>query len=144
MQYNYDDDDDDGVSGQERLELQINSGVRPVLEDVDELRILLGSDSVKCPTPRAEIRLRCGDIALIPLQLLCKVIINSNNNDDTSSSSIIVTLTIIFPKIGFPSDMPLDVVISCDSDIDTNINDEIFQSLKEFCNEKSANDDYPR
>jgi hypothetical protein len=141
MQYN-DEEDDDGVSGQERLELQISSGVRPILEDVDEIRILLGSDSVKCPTPRAETRLRCGDVALIPLQLLCKVIITSNN----SSSSMMTTLTIIFPKIGFPFDMPLDVIISYDNsdvDIDTNSNDEILKNLKEFCNERN-DDGYPR
>jgi len=37
-EYDDDDDYDDGISGIERLELQISAGVRPILDDVDDLR----------------------------------------------------------------------------------------------------------
>ena len=132
------------------------------------IRILLGSENVKCPTPRAEIRLRCGEVALIPLQLQCKVILtNNNNNNNTTTSNndnnndnndiILVTLTLIFPKTGYPNDVPLDVIIAyqhcntndINNDNDTNnddCNDDILNILKEFCKQRIDNDTntYPR
>ena len=103
-------------------------------------RILLGSSNVTCPTPKAETRLRCGEVALIPLQLICKVIINNNYNDDF----IIVTLTIIFPKTGYPNDSPLDIILS-NNNKNNNNDDTILNILKEFCKQKNDKDDfYPR
>ena len=113
------------------------------------IRILLGSDNVKCPTPRAETRLRCGEVALIPLQLQCRVIIindNNLNNNDNNNNLIAVTLTLIFPKTGYPSDIPLDVIITYDDCIynDNTNSDEILTLLKEFCKERIDSNDYPR
>ena len=133
------------------------------------IRILLGSENVKCPTPRAETRLRCGEVALIPLQLQCKVILTNNNNtinDDNNDANdiILVTLTLIFPKTGYPNDIPLDVIIAyqhCNTndnhtnndannddnnDANDDTSDEISNTLKEFCKQKIDNETttYPR
>jgi len=107
-------------------------------------RILLGSSNVKCPTPKAETRLRCGEVALIPLQLICNVPVITNNDDN--NNSIVVNLTIIFPKAGYPDDLPLEIMLSTNNKIYNDYNnDKILNPLREFCKQKNDNDDnYPR
>ncbi len=99
----------------------------------------MGSSYVKCPTPRAETRLRCGEVALIPLQLVCTININNDTN------SFILILTITFPKTGYPNDEPLDIAISNSSTPDNNERIEILvDQLREYCKQKIDNENYPR
>lgn len=57
------------MNGKERLQAQIASGVREIVEDIDYLRIKFGVNSIQVLTPRVETRLRSGYMAAIPLKL---------------------------------------------------------------------------
>ena len=59
------------MNGVQRVALQAQSGVRPVIEDLDELAMTLGFDNVVVKTPRAEVKLRSGVWAQIPLIIEC-------------------------------------------------------------------------
>lgn len=59
------------MNGRQRLVLQLRSGVRDLVEEIDGLKILLGISNVKLLTPKAEITLRKGEKARIPLELSC-------------------------------------------------------------------------
>ena len=55
---------------------QTESGVRPMVTNLDNLRLKYGNDNVKIVTPKAETRIRCGDIAHIPISVEVSVLNN--------------------------------------------------------------------
>lgn len=59
------------MNGAERVVLQEQSGVRPIVQDIDELSIHLGFDNVRIVTPKVEVRLRSGAWGQIPMQIEC-------------------------------------------------------------------------
>ena len=59
------------MNGRELLSVQIRSGTRGIVEEIDSLRLLLGFERVKVLTPKAETTLRKGQHAKIPLSILC-------------------------------------------------------------------------
>lgn len=61
------------MNGQELAELQEESGVRGVVKDIDALRVKLGLDCVTMRTPRAEVTVRSGYQARIPLKVACRL-----------------------------------------------------------------------
>jgi hypothetical protein len=46
------------MDGASRLKLQEKKGIRPIIEDIDNCRILLGFSNVTVHTPKVETRLR--------------------------------------------------------------------------------------
>lgn len=84
------------MDGRAKLLLQLSSGVREIVEDIDSLRLKYGYESVEVLTPKVESRLRSGHQAAIPLKLRCAMF----------SAGTIVTIT--FPK-GFPKLCPLEI-----------------------------------
>jgi hypothetical protein len=56
------------MNGKERAQLQEYSGVREIVSDLDKIRCKYGIRSVNILTPRAEINIRLGKIAQIPLK----------------------------------------------------------------------------
>jgi hypothetical protein len=61
------------MNGRELLSLQIRSGTRGIVEEIDNLRLLLGFERVKVLTPKAETTLRKGHPAKIPLSIMCRL-----------------------------------------------------------------------
>jgi len=61
------------MNGFERVKLQIESGVRPIVEDIDELYVVIGLDNVQVLTPIVETKLRSGLVPKLPLQVLCTI-----------------------------------------------------------------------
>jgi hypothetical protein len=76
------------MNGILRVELQEKAGVRPIVEDLNDLYTVFGSEKIVVLTPRAEIRLRSGYLAQIPLQV--------------AYCSEEIKLTLIFER-GYPS-----------------------------------------
>lgn len=69
------------MNGMQRAQLQEYSGVREIVSDLDKIRCKYGIGSVNVLTPRAEVNIRLGKVAQIPLKyeivseaLPCKVI----------------------------------------------------------------------
>lgn len=56
-------------AGEIILERQRRANVRPILDEIDALRIGFGDERVKVLTPRVEIRLRQGELAQIPMKV---------------------------------------------------------------------------
>jgi hypothetical protein len=76
------------MDGRTRVALQVKAGVRPVLEDVDYLRMTLGCSNVIVLTPKVETRMRYGYLGAIPLQL----------SFELAAYEFVAT----FPRSGFP------------------------------------------
>lgn len=55
--------------GEKVIQRQIQAKTRPIIESLDNLRILLGSTNVQVLTPKAEIKMRTGSKAQIPLKV---------------------------------------------------------------------------
>lgn len=80
-------------AGELLIEKQRESGVRPILDALDSLRMTLGSEAVLNMTPKAEVRMRSGSQAQIPL----KAQVNLDINDMT------IVMSITFCK-GYPDE----------------------------------------
>ena len=83
----------DGIS---RAKMQEAIGVRETVQDIDALRMMLGSECVTVLTPKVEIRLRSAARAQIPLKLSCKIDIHERK---------------FHAVITFPSDYPVDSLL---------------------------------
>ena len=83
------------MNGRQRVAMQMRSGVRDLVEEIDALKILLGISNVKLLTPKAEVTLRKGEKARIPLGLSCGLV------------ALGIEVSFVFP-IGYP-DNPFEV-----------------------------------
>jgi hypothetical protein len=59
------------MNGRDRQELQNVSGVRPLVDEINNLRVHFGFEAIQVTTPRAEVRARCGAVPAIPLSCVC-------------------------------------------------------------------------
>jgi hypothetical protein len=105
------------MNGQELAELQEESGVRGVVKDIDALRIKLGLDCVIMQTPRAEVTVRSGYQARIPLVVACRL----------RDEAVIVVLN--FP-MGYPEAEPLEIESCKCDDGDEEIEGALLQYLQ--------------
>ena len=107
------------------LEKQIDAGVRPIVEALDDLRFTLSCDSVLVLTPKAEVRLRTGYRAQIPLKVRIKI--------------KFLTLEVTFDR--FYPYMPIEVdqLVSSVPEIEI---DNFRSSLIELCNKQVGEYDY--
>lgn len=79
------------MNGKEKLQRQIRSGTRPIVEAIDNLRLRYGFENVKSLTPIVETKLRNGNVPQRPLQLaFCPF--------DGQDLSFIITIPIRFPE----------------------------------------------
>lgn len=77
------------MNGMEKTQLQIDRGTRPIVENVDELRLTFGFDKIQMMTPIVETRLRSGLLAARDM----KVTYHSKYGQ------IMITIPMGFPKI---------------------------------------------
>ena len=101
------------MNGKERLQAQIASGVRELVEDIDYLRIKFGSSNqIKILTPRVETRLRSGYTAAIAMKL-----------QFVYEKLLTVTLTY---EMTYPRESPINIeivaaAINDDEDVDLTL-----------------------
>ncbi len=107
------------MNGQELAELQEESGVRGLVQDLDALRVKLGLDCVIVQTPRAEVTVRSGYQAKIPLVVLCRI-----PDED-------VDIVIGFP-MGYPEFEALEIQKCSCGDADEELAVELQEQLQEF------------
>lgn len=81
------------MNGIERVQLQELAGVRGLVEDIDGLRLCLGFENVKLLTPKAEITVRKGEVARIPLVVWCYI--------TDADCEITLALPVGYPKVPF-------------------------------------------
>ncbi len=86
------------MNGVDLAKLHVAKGTRPIIDDIDELRIVFGFDVIEVLTPIVESRLRGGLYTLRPLSLNCNL----------KDRNVNVTLTF---QSGFPK-VPLEVKIA--------------------------------
>lgn len=114
------------ISGLERIELQIDNGVRRFVEDLDLVRLMCGFDAVISLTPKVETTLRSGYKPLIPLRICCNLI------------DLQLSLYINFPT-AYPFE-PLQIAglkpFQIDSWTQSVSTDDLELRLKDFCDEK--------
>jgi hypothetical protein len=87
------------MNGIERLALQRKAGMRPIIEDIDELYINLGMENVKVMTPKVEVKLRSGEWGQIPMQVECRL------------DSLQYRINITFHE-GYPQVLPLLFILN--------------------------------
>jgi dual specificity phosphatase 12 len=109
--------------------VQVAKGLHVLVDNIDELRLMLGFSHVDVVTPKAETRLRSGDFPAIPL------VVNGTING--------LVLEITFPVM-FPWEEPMSVkVLSYNAlgndeeckeyDLDDPIVEELQNKLNELC-----------
>jgi len=126
--------DEELLNGPERVELQIQNGVRAVVEDLDSLRVKFGLDGVDLIvlTPKVETRLRRGYRPLLPMRVAYK--------DKQTGTSLMLT----FPISDYPTS-PVVVSISIQETLDeevraglTEVQERLQQVSAELANEASG------
>ena len=90
-------------NGIRKAELQQARGTRPIVQEIDSLRICLGNDNVIVQTPKVEINLRSAKIP--PKEMRLKCLLCKLNG---------IKIDFSYP-IGFPS-RPLAVTVECSDD----------------------------
>lgn len=113
--------------------VQVAKGLHVLVDNIDELRLMLGFSHVEVVTPKAETRLRSGDFPAIPL--VVKGTING------------LVIEITFPVM-FPWDEPMFVkVLSCKIEVSEGESkecsldiEELQCKLNELCNVRVDND----
>lgn len=83
------------MNGKEILQIQIQSGVRELIEDIDFLRIKFGHNHVQIITPKVETRLRLGHKAAIPMKL-----------QFIYENMVVIILTY---EMSYPSESPMNI-----------------------------------
>ena len=92
------------MNGKARVQAQIASGVRELVEDIDFLRLKYGVNHINVLTPRAETRIRSGLVANIPFKLQFDI--------------LYYHLTITY-GIGYPRSCPMIIEIGMADDCKT-------------------------
>lgn len=106
------------MNGIERVRLQRRAGVRGLVEEIDSLKLLLGVGCVSLLTPKAEVTLRKGEKARIPLVVSCILL------------GIGIELILSFP-IDYPDD-PFEVQETKYS-VDHVYDEEMVNLIQDIC-----------
>jgi dual specificity phosphatase 12 len=114
-------------NGIRKAELQQAYGTRPIVEEIDSLRICLGNDNVIVQTPKVEINLRSAKIPPKEMKLTCLLHKLSDIKIDFS-----------YP-IGFPKRSLAVTVCSYDK----NMESAVQEFATDFSNQHNEQDIYP-
>eukprot|EP01041_Mallomonas_annulata_P012197 gene12197-25626_t len=126
------EDDEELLDGPTRMELQINNGVRTIVEDLDNIRVAFNLDGtiLKTLTPKVETRLRRGFRPLVPMRV---------RYDLGATASLLIT----FPIIDYPSrPISVSVIDPQNGSIADPLLQEVEEQLRSFCIEAVGNSGY--
>ena len=104
------------MNGIKLAELHVAKGTRPIIDDIDDLRVTFGFSNVEVVTVIVESRLRGGLKTNKPLNLIC-------NFNEKNQLSISITFKDTFPLV------PLEAVISINSDCQDQLQGFVDQLL---------------
>ena len=110
------------MDGIEKAKLQRKRGTRPIVDELDQLRITFGFDQVLVLTPQVETRLRSGLLPPRPLKVCVQL----------SDSELIPPFQLEFSfKIGYP-EIPVEAELQSSEGISDNFEANMVQSICDF------------
>ena len=102
------------MNGIKKAEIQVARGTRPIVDELDAIRLACGFDKVHVLTPIVETRLRSGLLPPKPLKvavtLLDKIYINSSRGVHRNQSHLFSICVELEYRIGYPR-LPISVEI---------------------------------